>query len=75
MGKITKNTPTDEEVRGIFADTYNLFTKYKDVPLLEYENEINLACETIEGNYDSCQLSASMVEAVLRVLIDRSGAK
>ena len=75
MGVITDHKPSDQEVKGIFADTYRLFTQYKDVNVLEYENEINLACETIEDNYNGCQLSASLVEAVLRVLLDRSQRK
>ena len=75
MGAISNHKPSDQEVKGIFADTYRLFTQYKDTNVLDCENEINLACETIEGNYEGCQLSASLVEAVLRVLLDRSQVK
>ncbi len=74
MGKITKHIPTDLEVKGIFADTYRLFLQYKDIDLFEYENEINLACEAIEGNYEGCKLSATFNEAILRLFLDRSRA-
>jgi hypothetical protein len=75
MYEITNHKPSDQEVKGIFADTYRLFIQYKDCNVLEYENEINIACEAIEDKYSGCQLSASLVEAVLRVLIDRSQVK
>ena len=72
MGWITKHLPTDYEVNGIWSDTYDLYTKYKDVDLKEYEQEINAACHTIEDNYGGCNTAAKLVEAVLRLLLDRS---
>ncbi|ABX43340.1 hypothetical protein [Lachnoclostridium phytofermentans] len=73
MNSVLKTyTPSDQEVKGIWADTYKLFLQYKDVDCSEYENEINLACETIGQNYENCEISALLVTAVLRTLIDRS---
>lgn len=72
MNNITNHKPSDQEVRGIWSDTYKLFLQYKDVDCSDYENEINLACETIGQNYENCEISALLVTAVLRTLIDRS---
>ncbi|WP_029503951.1 hypothetical protein [Lachnoclostridium phytofermentans] len=72
MNSMTYYKPSDEEIANIWSDTYNLFLKYKDLDCAEYEDEINLACETIGQNYENCEVSALLVTAVLRILIDRS---
>lgn len=72
MNSMTYYKPSDEEIANIWSDTYNLFLKYKDLDCAEYEEEINLACETIGQNYENCEVSAFLVTAVLRILIDRS---
>lgn len=74
MAKISNHKPSDQEIKGIWSDTYKLFLQYKDADCATYENEINLACETIGDNYENCELAATLVGAVLRVLIDRSEA-
>lgn len=74
MNNITNHKPSDQEIKGIWSDTYKLFLQYKDVDCAENENEINLACETIGQNYENCEVSALLVTAVLRTLIDRSEA-
>lgn len=72
MAIISKHKPSDQEVKGIWADTYKLFLQYKDVDAALLENEINLACESIGDNYENCELAANLIEAVLRIFIDRS---
>lgn len=62
----------DDDVKHIWSDTYNFFLRYKDIDIMDHIDEVILAYQTIEDNYDRCRLVKDLLDCVMQVFKDRS---
>lgn len=72
MQQPTDYKPTNDDVKHIWSDTYNLFLKYKDSDCIDKTDEIVKQYCEISDKYHNCDIAERMISTVLRIFLDRS---